>query len=133
MIRFIFFFFILVLIVGASCNTEESPYEKVQIFPVDPTAEILKEGQTVHFHYWMLKDTQLLMSSEMSGGPTVLKVNNVAQLNHFERPLLWLRTADSCIVEIHASNARAELQSWSTSFGPNDKATFIYKVLKIES
>lgn len=114
-------------------DNKRSNYEHLLVFSEDSTAAKVQVGDLVHFHYWMLNDTQLLMSSEMSGGPASLRVSAIEQLNQFERPLLWMAVGDSCIVHIKASQARAELQSWHRSFEPNDRATFIYKVLKIES
>lgn len=114
-------------------DSKRSNYEQWVVFSDENAAPKIQTGDLVHFHYWMLKDTQLLMSSEMSGGPAIFRVPAVEQLNQFERPLLWLAVGDSCMVQIKASDARAELQSWHHSFESNDRATFIYKVLKIET
>ena len=72
------------------------------------------------------------MSSDLATESSIVVIPEIDQLSKFERPLMWLGAGDSCIAHIYADEAVAELLSYKEHFKTGDKATFIYKILKIE-
>lgn len=135
LVRYAYVLMVVCLFFAAGCQSVGSyeNYASVQIFTDNKDKTKINAGDSISFYYWVYKDTLLLMSSDMTESVTHLRLPAQKQLNKFEQPLLWLGANDSCIVQIKAAEARAELLSWDAAFEPNDVATFVYKVLKIES
>lgn len=112
-------------------TTEEALYEK-RIFTDNPTQPKIKEGDQVTIYYCLKNGNQIIMSSDQALEPAVITIPNDQALDKFLRPLTWLGLGDSCIVHINVEDALDELQTYQEHFKTGDKATFIYKVLKID-
>jgi hypothetical protein len=127
--------FVFCIIFFNSCDdipkTDEQLYDKF-IFTEDKNKPKIKPGDKVTVYYCLKNGDKVIMSSDMSDQDAVITIPSVNELSKFERPLLWLGLGDSCVVHIDADNAVAELLSYSEHFNKGDKATFIYKVLKID-
>ena len=128
-------FFVFCIIFFNSCDdsqkTESVLYDKF-IFTDDKNKPKIKPGDKVTIYYCLKNGDDVIMSSDMSEQDAVITIPSVDELSKFERPLLWLGLGDSCVVHIDADNAVADLLSYSEDFNKGDKATFIYKVLKID-
>ena len=112
-------------------KTDEELYSRA-IFTDDEHKTKIKAGDKVTISYWLKNGDKLIMSSDMSTEPAVVLIPEKDELSKFERPLMWLGVGDSCIAHIYADEAVADLLSYKEHFKKGDKATFIYKVLKIE-
>ncbi|MCH2021731.1 MAG: hypothetical protein MK207_04550 [Saprospiraceae bacterium] len=129
------FWLSLICILIFSCQkkvkTDEELYSRT-IFTDDAHKTKIQSGDTVTIRYWLKNGDKVIMSSDMSTQPTILHIPEKEQLSKFERPLMWLGLGDSCIAQINADEAVAELLSYRENFKTGDKATFVYKVLKIQ-
>lgn len=131
-------FFCLIVILFTACwssptanKTDEELYEKT-ITTDNPNKTKIKPGNKVTLYYCLKNGDKVVMSSDQAIEPSVITIPNIDSLSKFERPLLWLGIGDSCVATIDASEAVAELSSYQEHFKKGDKATFIYKILKIE-
>jgi hypothetical protein len=126
---------LLFVLVACTSNgkekTDEALYEK-NIFTDDANKAKVKSGDRVTFYYCLKNGEKVIMSSDLVVEQTVLTILAAESLNKFERPLLWLGLGDSCVVYINSADAVTELSAYKEHFKTGDKATFIYKVLKIE-
>lgn len=131
-------FFCLIIVLFTACGsspstplTDEELYEK-NITTDNPNKTKIKPGNKVTLYYCLKNGDKVVMSSDQAMEPSVITVPAIESLSKFERPLLWLGLGDSCVATIDADNAVAELSSYQEHFKKGDKATFIYKILKIE-
>ncbi len=113
-------------------KTDEELYTKKIIFSDDEHKTKIKLGDNVTFYYCLKNGDKVVMSSDQVVEPTTVTIPKDRALNKFEKPLLWLGLGDSCVVELNADEAVTELSAYQQDFNDGDKATFIYKVLKIE-
>ncbi|BDS13616.1 hypothetical protein [Aureispira anguillae] len=130
-----FIVFLCCTLLGCSPNnstaTAEALYEKT-IFTDNPSQPKIKEGDQVSIYYCLKNGTKIITSSAHALEPTIITIPNDDALDKFQRPLTWLGLGDSCIVHINVEDAAEELESYKEHFKSGEKATFIYKVLKID-
>jgi hypothetical protein len=129
------YFFALILVFITSCATERTKtidelYEKV-IFTDDSSKSKIKTGDQVTIYYCLKNKDKLIASSENAIEPSVITIPPSKSLDKFQYPLTWLGLGDSCIASISAADATLELSAYKEHFKAGDKATFIYKILKI--
>lgn len=128
-------FFIGILVLITSCTSERTKtvdelYEKV-IFTDDSSKTKVKTGDKVTIYYCLKNKNQVIASSDNAIEPSVITMPPNESLDKFQYPLTWLGLGDSCVASIDAADARLELSAYKEHFKAGDKATFIYKILKI--
>ena len=129
------YFWVCVLVFITSCAPEraktiEELYEKV-IFTDDSSKTKIKTGDQVTIYYCLKNRDELIVSSVNAVEPSVITIPPRKSLDKFQYPLTWLGLGDSCVASIYAVDAAPELSAYKEHFKAGDKATFIYKVLKI--
>lgn len=133
-LRLLFIFITLFVVACSSDSTSKTDaelYEK-NIFSEQANQTKIQEGDKVTLYYCLKNGEEVLASSDQTLEPTIITIPPKDSLSKFERPLMWLGLGDSCVVKIDANEAAVELLSFQEKFKKGDKATFIYKVLKIE-
>lgn len=123
----------LLIIISCTSNrpkTIDELYEKV-IFTDDASKPKIKSGDQVTIYYALKNKDKTIVSSEDAIEPSIITIPPSESLDKFQRPLTWLGLGDSCVVTIDATDAHSELSAYREHFKAGDKATFIYKVLKI--
>lgn len=123
------------LVLMTSCTTERSKtmeelYDKV-IFTDDASKDKIKTGDQVTIYYCLKNKDKIIASSENAIEPSIITIPPNKSLDKFQYPLTWLGLGDSCVVSIDAAEATLELSAYKEHFKAGDKATFIYKVMKI--
>ena len=129
------YFFVWILVFITSCTTERTRtidelYEKV-IFTDDTSKTKIKTGDQVTIYYCLKNKDQLIASSANAIEPSVITIPPSKSLDKFQYPLTWLGLGDSCVASIAVADATLELSAYKEHFKAGDKATFIYKILKI--
>lgn len=131
----IFLFLIGWALCLTACSSDQMNYDALYektIFTNDTTQQKIKEGDQVTFYYCLKNGSTIIMSSDQAIEPAVVTIPNDSLLDKFQRPLTWLGLGDSCIVHIDIKHIDNELATYKEHFTAGDKATFIYKVLKID-
>jgi len=128
-------FFVLILVLITSCTTKHTKtiddlYEKV-IFTDDSSKPKIKPGDQVTIYYCLKNKNKVIASSANAIEPSTITIPPSQSLDKFQYPLTWLGLGDSCVASIYAADATLELSAYKEHFKAGDKATFIYKVLKI--
>lgn len=129
------YFFVCILVFITSCATEQPKtvdelYEKV-IFTDDPSKTKIKTGDQVTIYYCLKNKDKIIASSANALEPSIITIPPNKSLDKFQHPLTWLGLGDSCVASIYATDASLELSAYKEHFKAGDKATFIYKILKI--
>jgi len=128
------YFFVSILVLISSCTTEpktiDELYEKV-IFTDDSSKPKIKTGDRVTIYYCLKNKDNIIASSTNALEPSTLTLPPNESLDKFLYPLTWLGLGDSCVTSIYAADATLELSAYKEHFKAGDKATFIYKILKI--
>jgi hypothetical protein len=128
-------FLVWILVLITSCATEDTKtidelYEKV-IFTDDSSKPKIKTGDQVTIYYCLKNKDEIIASSANAVEPSIITIPPSKSLDKFQYPLTWLGLGDSCVTSIYAADATLELSAYKEHFKAGDKATFIYKVLKI--
>jgi hypothetical protein len=126
---------ISLFVLTTSCTTErtrttEELYDKV-IVTDDSSKTKIKTGDQVTIYYCLKNKDKVIASSDNAIEPSVITIPPNESLDKFQYPLTWLGLGDSCVATIDAADATLELSAYKEHFKAKDKATFIYKVLKI--
>ncbi|WMX14171.1 MULTISPECIES: hypothetical protein [unclassified Aureispira] len=127
------FLFVLLFIISCSpkpTQTLDELYEKT-IFTTDTSKTKVKTGDKVTIYYCLKNKDKVIASSDDAIEPSVITIPPNESLDKFQYPLTWLGLGDSCVATIDAADAKLELSAYKEHFNAGDKATFIYKVLKI--
>lgn len=128
-------FWLWILVLITSCATKQSKtidelYEKT-IFTDDSAKPKIKTGDQVTIYYCLKNKDKIIASSDNALEPSVITIPPNKSLDKFQYPLTWLGLGDSCVASIAVADATLELSAYKEHFKAGDKATFIYKVLKI--
>lgn len=124
-----------ILVIITSCTTDKAKtidelYEKV-IFTDDDSKPKIKTGDQVSIYYCLKNKDKIIASSDNAIEPSIITIPPLKSLDKFQYPLTWLGLGDSCVTSIAVADASLELSAYKEHFKAGDKATFIYKVLKI--
>lgn len=130
-IHLLFIGYLLCLVACSPNNSNSNDLYEKTIFTDDASKPKIKEGDVVTFYYCLKNGSTVIMSSDQVLEAAVITIPNDTLMDNFQRPLTWLGLGDSCIVHINMEDASNELATYKEHFVAGDKATFIYKVLKI--